>query len=819
MNDAISLLSKYKSRGISIVLDAGGANLSLKGQIRDLTDEDKNEIRSRKGELIGFLQEQKRARVLYSPITPVEPQKDYELSASQRRLWIVSQVKEVSVTYNMPRLFPLEGNYMPSLLRQAIEALVKHHEILRTVFRENGSGEVRQVILPSSDVPVNIDCHDLRDSADAQAFIDQYMRDDASRPFDLSAGPLFRMALFELGDGYRFYYNLHHTICDAWSLDVLARDLQKFYQACAEGASDSIEPLPLQYKDFTYWQKKYLQSPQAAIDREFWTSRFAGGVPVVDLPFQKKRPPVKTYNGHTLGIYFSEGQTAALRHFVQQENSSLYNALMVVLRALVYHYTGEYDSVIGTSVANREHVDLADQIGFYVNSLPLRSRLQPGAGFRSLLQATSAEIFEAFRHQQYPFDQIVEAVQAKRDISRNPLYDMILVLQNAAPAASAAPASEHGKVLDMGPVGSKMDISFVFQEMGSQLFLSATFNTDLYERGMMEKLLLHYSRLLSRMLEQPDAPFEEIDFLYDAEKEPLPLTALDKAGQDHITRLLPTGEVPVFFVLNQRMTCVPPGGTGEIYLQLSSIDATAGTGWRTVSAEQSFANAILAATGLYAHCIGASKASFLGDASQQVTIQGHRFSLVKLEQLLLQHPAIEDAALFAEEKNGETVLVAYILSPSGIQASEVRQHMKLSVPEYMVPSFFQPVESGFRKSDQTVDRDLLPGIQELEDLGGTQYVAPSGETEQKLVRIFEEVLEKKGIGVEDNFFEIGGDSIKATLILARIHQSFRQKVDMTHVFIYPTIRGFAEELGKLTGAGQPNEPEAPKPVALKKIIV
>lgn len=611
MNDILNLLTRYKSLGILLSLDKTGQHISIKGRIDLLSAADKEELSKYKPDIIRFFSEQQHARQLYSPIGKVAPAGDYPVSPAQRRLWILSQLEEVSVAHNMPMKVQLQGEYHITYLKQAIMAVVERHEILRTVFVQNSEGEVRQKVLSVAALQLHIHYHDYRQYDDAAARTAQLIASDTGTPFNLAAGPLLRCYIIrQPGRELVFYYNMHHIISDAWSVNILANEVQQGYQTLFNGAALTPAPLRIQYKDYAAWQLQYLKSTQAEQDRNYWHGQFAERLVPLHFSVASNRPPVKTYNGHSLGIYLSTKTTAGFNSFVQQQGASTFIGLITVLRILLYRYTNNTAVTIGASVAGREHPDLDGLIGFFTNAIALRTKIDPEESFTTLLGQVSAQVLEAYKHQQYPFDYLVDELAIKRDLSRHPLYDVMMSLQhsNEVRLASAPQDVASGVLMDLGKIHSKLDMSFVWQERGDRLYLTVIYNTDLYPVALMESLISHYVRLLNVLLSQPERPVGQIPFLPEEEQ-------------------------------------------------------------------------------------------FRGTA-------------------------------YEEEVSAVT----------------------------------------------------------------TAYVAPVTAVEKTLVEIFEEVLNKKGIGVEDNFFAIGGNSIKATIVLSKIDQLFNQRIDVMSVFTNPTVSFFAREI-------------------------
>jgi acyl carrier protein len=303
-------------------------------------------------------------------IEKVAPQESYAISDAQRRLWVLSQFEGGSAVYNMPGSLQLNGKYELALFDRSFHRLIERHEILRTVFREDRSGEIRQWILNKDELGFSIGCHDFRKETDSKEKAKAYIAADAYRPFDLAKGPLLRAALLQVEEEeYIFYFNMHHIISDGWSLEVLSNEVFTYYETYKAGKEPAIKELRIQYKDYSAWQLAHVNEESFKAHKAYWLNKLSGELPLLDLPAARQRPKVKTYNGHSLSTHIDKTTTGKLKEYTRQHGGSLFMGLLASWNVLMYRYTSQEDIIIGTPVAGREHADLEDQIGFYVNTL------------------------------------------------------------------------------------------------------------------------------------------------------------------------------------------------------------------------------------------------------------------------------------------------------------------------------------------------------------------------------------------------------------------------------------------------------------------
>ena len=457
-------------------------------------------------------------------IPKLEVRDSYVLSSSQQRLWILNHFENGAVAYNIPSKFELQENYNIENFKKAINALIERHEILRTVFRKNEEGKPGQYVLSSSALNFEVNFLDLCANENPSDFVDVYIRNDAYQPFDLENGPLFRVNLFRLSNKKDvLYFNMHHIIGDAWSMDILFRDTAAFYNFYQNGTELNLPELRIQYKDYAVWQQEQIKNGAFDQHKMFWKNKFAGEIPLLDLPTEKIRPKTKTYNGYRIGAYISEQASTDFETFCKINGGSLYIGLVALWNVLFYKYTNQKRIVIGTPVAGRSHVDLDDQVGFFINTLPLINTIDPLMSFNELFDEIKTNTLEAFDHQEYPFDSLVDDLNLSRNPSRSAIFDVILGLPETETREIDFIISpdQLENILDLGPIASKVDIAAIFHRRGKHLFFDVNFNTDVYEHAMIEKLVVHFKQLLANVLENPTETITAIPLLSSSERTDL----------------------------------------------------------------------------------------------------------------------------------------------------------------------------------------------------------------------------------------------------------------------------------------------------------
>ncbi|WP_202704401.1 condensation domain-containing protein, partial [Flavobacterium sp. UGB4466] len=466
----------------------------------------------------------------YEDITPVKGLEQFKLSSGQRRLWILSQFEGGSLAYNLPGSTYLKEGIEIENFKRAIDSTIDRHEILRTVFREEESGEIGQRILEREDLNFSIEYMDFRKEADKKGKTEDYITADAYRAFDLEKGPLLRAALLHVEEEeYLFYFNMHHIISDGWSNEVLSRDVFKYYEAYKADKEPDLKELKIQYKDYSAWQLAQLNQESFKAHREYWLDKLSGELPLLDLPSTKQRPQVKTYNGHGLATYLDKATTTKLKGYIQKNGGSLFMSLLASWKVLMYRYTSEKDIIIGSPVAGRDHADLEDQIGFYVNTLALRNEVDPQESFNHFYQSVKEHTLKSYNHQMYPFDRLAEELGLQRDTGRSPIFDISITYHNITENEDLEISDDTviNQVSDNGPLKVKNDIELHFGEVGDYIYFKLIFNVDVYEREMIERLMKHFKNLLNSILSYPEEKIAQIDYLSEEEKNELLVTFND----------------------------------------------------------------------------------------------------------------------------------------------------------------------------------------------------------------------------------------------------------------------------------------------------
>jgi fengycin family lipopeptide synthetase D len=508
-----------KLRSLQIDVKVVNGKLDIQAAKGVVTSELLKEIQLHKMELIEFI-ESYRSRLKSHHLIPSLPEKmSYELSSSQRRLWILSQIEEGSTAYHMPQVWQFEGSLDLVAFENAFKSLVERHEILRTVFYEDQEGKGKQWIKPMKTLDPIVRCQDLRTVSSGEEVMKRIVNEIINVPFSLSEGPLFRAELLQLtGTQFVFCFVIHHIISDRWSNDLLIRELFLLYSDYTQGNPNPLAPLRIQYKEFAAWQQQQLKQESIHSHREFWLKQFEGKLPVLELPLDFPRPAQRSYQGGELHKQLGKTLTNKLADLSLRNECTLFMCLTSALNVLLYRYTNQSDLVIGTPMAGRVHTDLEDQVGFYINTLALRTRFEGKDSFTQILKNVKGGTLAAFEHQIYPFDELVDELKLGGDTSRNQLFDVFVVMLNTQSGSNHAIEQTLGDIRiqpfeQEGHIISKFDLSFYFTETEDGLFINVEYNSEIFKHDTITNLVENFERLLSSLAQSPEQPVYSHRFL------------------------------------------------------------------------------------------------------------------------------------------------------------------------------------------------------------------------------------------------------------------------------------------------------------------
>nr|WP_301542280.1 non-ribosomal peptide synthetase [Pyxidicoccus fallax] len=447
---------------------------------------------------------------------PVPREAALPLSFAQQRLWFLDQLQPGAATYNIPVALRLEGPLDTAALERAFTEVVRRHESLRTTFADEGGAPIQVIHAPA---PLPLPLVDLSAHEDGESEALRLARQETTRPFDLAAGPLLRARLLKLGDTrHVLLLTMHHIVSDGWSMGVLVREMAALYEAFRAGQPSPLPELPLQYADVAVWQREWLRGEVLEAQLAWWRKHLEGAPHALELPTDLPRPSVQTFRGASVPVRLSRELSDGLRAFCQQEGVTPFMALLAAFQALLSRYSGQQDLVIGSPIAGRRFAELEGLIGFFVNTLALRSRLDGAPSFRELLRRVRETTLGAYAHQDVPFEKLVEELHPARDLGRAPVFQVFFALQNMPLPAGRESALSIRPFTGVETTAAKFELELELSGHPEGFSGVLVYNADLFLPATARRLARYYAQLVERLLEQPGQPLHRLPLLPEEER-------------------------------------------------------------------------------------------------------------------------------------------------------------------------------------------------------------------------------------------------------------------------------------------------------------
>ena len=755
-------------RSLDVELSAHGERLRCNAPKGVITATLRQELAERKSEILAQLRQE---QTNYSPadisLKPIDREGELPLYFSQELIWFFEQLQPNTPAYNIPTAIRLQGELNVAALEHSFNEIVRRHEVLRsTCATVNG----KPVLAIAKELTVNLLIVDLRElpEIEQEKEVQRIATEEARSPFDLARGPMLRVSLLWLHQQeYVLLLNLHHFVADGWSMPILFRELSALYEAFDNGRPSPLPELEIQYVDFAHWQKQKMQTSVLENQLNYWKKQLAGSSCVLELPTDRPRPAIQTYEGASHSFVLPEALSESIKAYARREGVTLFMTLLAAFGTLLYRYTHQQDLIVATAVSHRHRLEIEGLIGSFANNILLPTDVSGNPTFQELLHRVREVAIGAYGNQDLPFEKLVEELQPQRDLSRHPLFQVMFILhQQTVQETLKLPG------ITWSQIPNSMGISQWDLELGmsdGQETLSGSF---------------HYNSNLF------DATYYEID----PNKE-FTRISIGKAI-DNIQ----------VYILDKYLQPVPIGIIGEIHIGGDGL--ARGYLNRPELTQEKFIpspfnpSQRLYKTGDLARYLSDENIEFLGRIDNQVKIRGYRIESGEIESVLTQHPHVKESIVLATQKiPDDKFLVAYIV-PTQEQVpslEELRSFLKQKLPHYMIPSALVPIEAIPLTPNGKVDRLALAKLNIGRQTSARNYVAPRNSTEKKLVEIWSKVLwlEQK-IGIHDNFFDLGGHSLLSVRLIAEIEKEFNQKVPLTALFKLGTITELANIIDQET---------------------
>jgi amino acid adenylation domain-containing protein len=442
----------------------------------------------------------------------------FPMSFAQQRLWFLDQFEPGNPIYNIAWAIRLQGQLDVPALERSLNEIMRRHEVLRATFTSINDQPV-QVIAPA--VTIKLDITDLSTlpGAEREIHLRKEIQEQAERPMDLQKGPLFGARLLRLdAEDHVALLSIHHIIFDRWSRGIFFRELTALYSAFTRGESNPLRELPLQFTDYAVWQRQFLQGKNLEKQLSYWKQQLGDAPASLELPTDRPRPAVQTFRGKIHTLQISAAVTEGLKGLSRQEGATLFMTLLAGFQLLLARYSGQDDVVVGTPIANRNRAEVENLIGFFANTLALRTNLAGDPTFRELLGRVREVALGAYAHQDLPFEKLVEELRPERSLSHSPIFQVLFALQNAPTQDLKLP----GLTLSSLPITgekARFDISLFVAETSQGLLGRLEYNTDLFDESTIERMATHFVTVLQSVIAEPEQRVCDVPLLTPAERK------------------------------------------------------------------------------------------------------------------------------------------------------------------------------------------------------------------------------------------------------------------------------------------------------------
>ncbi|WP_370694596.1 amino acid adenylation domain-containing protein [Pseudomonas sp. FP2294] len=441
------------------------------------------------------------------------------LSFAQERQWFLWLLDPASAAYNLPTALRLRGPLDVDALQRSFDTLIERHQSLRTRFVEEPQGVI-QVIDPLSGLFLDV----ISKNGATDSFIKDFVEQQSRQPFDLRRDQLLRVKLLRISEeDHVLLLVQHHIVSDDWSMHMMVQELVQLYGGYSQGLSVELQALPIQYTDYSIWQRRWMEAGESERQLAYWKGQLGGEQPVLELPTDRSRPAVQSYRGANITVTVPPALAQKLKQLAQQSNVTLFMLLLASFQALLHHYSRQADIRVGVPVANRNRVETERLLGFFVNTQVLRARFDEPLSFSELLAQVKQTALQAQAHQDLPFEQLVEALQPERNLSLNPLFQVMFnhlsEHQGASAGQPSSPSALHVESLSREHHTAQFDLTLNTFESAQGLSATLNYATDLFDASTIERFGKHWLNLLEHCIAAPQQPINSMSLLSDMERQ------------------------------------------------------------------------------------------------------------------------------------------------------------------------------------------------------------------------------------------------------------------------------------------------------------
>jgi len=772
----------------------------------------------------------------------------FPLSFAQERLWILDQLKPGNVAYNMPGALRIKGVLDVEVLKRAIGEIIERHEVLRTTF-EMKEERLVQVIHPAPEVKIEVVRLEQKEAGERETAIRQLVREEAQKPFDLARGPLLRVKLVRAsGEEHVLLFTMHHIVSDGWSMGVLAREFGELYEAFIAGHPSPLKELPIQYADYSVWQREWLSGEELNRQLEYWRGQLRGEPPGLRLPTDWSCSERRSLSDGVCSITFPELLIRGLKGLSRDQGVTLFMLLLAGFKVLLHHYSREEDIMVETYVANRNSNQVEELIGFFVNYLVLRTDLSGDPGFLEILGRVKKTVLQAYAHQELPFQKLIAELHLGNNLQRSNLVQVVFMMQQFQKLELKWPElSLESMPLEQNEADLDLNVSIIVREQS--LTCVAQYNTGLFREATIRNLLDGYVAVLEQVLSAPEQKLSRFSLIEALKASSASGWTVGQKVEICIAATFTAEplEEPIGFWMEEldvpfEIKFAPYDQVFQQLLDPASVLSgnTSGANIVLLRLEDWWRNKVLEEEELrkrVAELMVALKAAvdrasvpyLIGFCPASPDFQ-HRTAVQQSEDKITEQLSGVQGVYFVQES--EWTLL-YRTDHCYDRHGDELGHIPYTLDFFAVMgTVLADRIHGFRSS---------PGLERMQRIAGdlasgeklhraislkkrrqrpralAEFKAPQTPIEEILAGIWSEVLGIETVGVQDDFFALGGHSLMGTVMLSRVRETFHLDLPLHHLFETPTIAELAEVIGKMIVERSAGEGADPSVEALQEL--
>ncbi|MBD2389846.1 amino acid adenylation domain-containing protein [Aphanizomenon flos-aquae NRERC-008] len=489
-----------------------------------------NSLTNQKRDLLKLLLNKKGINLQTETILPRPNSEPAPLSFGQEQLWFLSQIQD-NTTYNLPLALQISGSLNISVLEQVITEIVRRHEILRTNFQQI-EGKNLQVIRPEINISLQVINLDQITAKQQLQNVERLINQETDKIFNLSEDDLFQSTLYQLNqNSYILLLNMHHIISDGWSIGILLQELSTLYGAYLAGNKSPLPDLQIQYADYAIWQKEKFTSEIREKQLNYWKQQLADIPPLLELPTDKPRPPIQSFRGGIWEFSINSNLSQKIRTLTQQSDATLFMTMLAAFVILLYRCSGQDDILIGSPMAGRNRQEIQSLIGYFVNTVVLRTKLTGNPNFREILNQVRQVATDAHNYQDIPYNQVVEALNPQRNLSYNPVFQILFDLQHSLTDKLQLPGLTLQPFLGEHSI-SKFDLSLIIEDRGTELIGAWEYSSDLFTQETISRITENFQTLLNGIVNNPETPINQLPIISAFEQQQI-LEKWNNTQQDY----------------------------------------------------------------------------------------------------------------------------------------------------------------------------------------------------------------------------------------------------------------------------------------------